>query len=63
MIEAKKKPSVEQMDCFRGLLSSMTHRDFEKIRPSIEKMLKKSPDNVLQAVSHLVSSVKLDMGR
>ena len=60
--ENKSRLNTNTMPCFAPLLTSLTDQEWENMMPLISKMLKKSPDSLLEGVVYLTSCVSLDIG-
>ncbi|XP_042987937.1 protein ILITYHIA isoform X4 [Carya illinoinensis] len=64
VLNAREKPTKVLSEAFCLLFKRMTHEDFQSIVvPSSVKMLKRNPEIVLESVSILLESVKLDLSR
>ncbi len=52
------------MSVFSPLLQSLTSEEFQNIlEPVLSRMLKKSPDSLLDAVAMMAKSLQIDLGR
>ena len=64
VLSSKDKPAPFFSQAFRPLLKRLSHDDFTSaILPSAVRMLRRSPELVIEAVRDLVESVSLDLSK
>uniref|UniRef100_M3XH46 Stalled ribosome sensor GCN1-like N-terminal domain-containing protein n=1 Tax=Latimeria chalumnae TaxID=7897 RepID=M3XH46_LATCH len=64
VLMSKTKPQKHILDNCVPLLRHFTHQDFkETVLPTLQKSLLRSPENVIETISCLLSSVTLDLSQ
>lgn len=64
VLSSREKPSLFSSRAFRPLLKRLSHDDFASaILPTAVRMLRRSPELVIEAVRDLVESVSLDLSK
>ncbi|XP_064653044.1 stalled ribosome sensor GCN1-like [Lineus longissimus] len=64
VLGGKTKPAIHVLDCAKNLLRHVTHEEFkEMIMPYMKKMMLRNPEIIIDTVSHLLSSVSIDLSQ
>ncbi|RLN75257.1 hypothetical protein DYB28_010587, partial [Aphanomyces astaci] len=62
-LEAKVRPTDAQLQSYAGFVSTISADEFASIvEPVLSRLLKRSPDSLLQAVRVMTQSLRIDLG-
>ncbi|RHZ01524.1 hypothetical protein DYB31_000087 [Aphanomyces astaci] len=62
-LEAKVRPTDSQLQSYAGFVSTISADEFASVvEPVLSRLLKRSPDSLLQAVRVMTQSLRIDLG-